>query len=234
MRTFVFVLALGLIAGSAAAEDWPILTGGGGGFLPLDGDRVVVWEDPPNLEGLIGSSEQILSLNLESELANDFFFEVETTVREWTWWGGYFNYVPGDPLITAFNLWFYNDGGYIPGDILANPNILDFDEEFIYDQGGFPIYEYHCCFEMVFVPNLYWFTAQADDHPFPPQWGRLAAEFIQAVDTMFKSPYFGVPDWLPATVVFGEPYEASQRLGDVCGPVPTEETSWGAIKVLFQ
>jgi hypothetical protein len=92
MKKLAFILALGLAAGSAYAEEFPVLSGGGGGMNPLGYDREVIWEDTPNLDGLIGSSEQILEYGLESEIANDFLVEFDATICKWSWWGGYFDY----------------------------------------------------------------------------------------------------------------------------------------------
>ena len=236
MKKLAFVLALGLIAGSVAAEDYPILSAGGGGFTPLDGERDVIWIDPPNLEGLIGSSEQILAQGLESELANDMIVEVDEFLACKFWWGGYYNYVPGDPLLDSFVTRMYDDAGCVPGNMLGETIIPDnANETFIYDQAGFPVYEYHHQTENhPLTPGLWWFGAQAGDHPFPPQWGRLAAEFVQACDTVFKSAFFAFPDWLPAIDVFGEPYDASQAFHNIYNPIATEETSWGTIKQLYQ
>ena len=47
MKKLAFVLALALVAGVASAEDYPILSAGGGGMNPLDYDRAIVWEDTP-------------------------------------------------------------------------------------------------------------------------------------------------------------------------------------------
>jgi hypothetical protein len=232
MKKIAFVLALALAAGVASAEDYPILNAGGGGMNPLDYDRTIIWEDTPNLDGLIGSSEQILEFGLESELANDFLVETDVTICKWTWWGGYYNYLPGDPLGTFSNIRIYDDGGCVPFSILAELLAVDHNETFIYDQAGFPVYEYYHCECVPFAPNLYWFGAQMGDHAFPPQWGRLAADFVQLCDTVFKSAYFAFPDWLPAIDVFGVPYDASQRMEDDCG-TPTELTTWGSIKSLY-
>jgi hypothetical protein len=233
MRKLGVVLVLGLIAGIASAEDYPILSAGGGGMNPLDYDRTIIWEDTPNLDGLIGSSEQILEFGLESELANDFLIEAEVTICKWTWWGGYYGYVPGDPLVDYWNMRVYDDGGCVPLNVLleiVTPS--NANETFIYDQGGFPIYEYWHCEAFPLQPNLYWFGAQAGDHVFPPQWGRLAAEIVQLCDTVFKSAYFAFPDWIPAIDVFGQPYDASQRMEDDCA-TPVEMTTWGAIRSLY-
>jgi hypothetical protein len=241
MKKFAFVLAMSMVvAGSAYAVD-PILSAGGGGnnpYDPVDSDGVVCWSQGPNLDGLIGSSEQILAFGLESELANDFLPNAGGYVDNARWWGGYYNYLLGDPLVTTFNLRFYEDAGCVPGPVLCEYIIgSNANETFIYDQFGFPVYEYNwdtCC--PVSVDNLYWLGAQAGDHPFPPQWGRLeAAGGVQLCDTVFKSAYFSYPDWVPAVDVFLVSFDCSQELTciDECGTA-VETNSWGAIKGLYK
>jgi hypothetical protein len=229
----VLILAFCMVAaGSAVAID-PVLSGGGGGDKPLelDPDRHVCWSQGPNLDGLIGSSEQILAFGLESELANDFLATGGSCVGNARWWGGYYNYLLGDPLVPTFNLRFYEDAGCVPGPVLCE-YIIDSNanETFVYDQFGFPVYEYNWDVSCQVTPdNLYWFGAQAGDHPFPPQWGRLeAAGGVQLCDTVFKSAYFGYPDWVPAVDVFSVSFDASQEFvcdeGPGCVVIPPPDT----------
>ena len=101
------------------------------------------------------------------------------------------------------------------------------NETFVYCQSGiYPIFRYE-------VENLgfnsqantlYWFGAQAADHAFPPQCGRVASAAIVGCDTVFKSAYFGYPDWTPAIDVFGVAFDASQEFEAFTIPPP----DWGA------
>ncbi len=64
------------------------------------------------------------------------------------------------------------------------------------------------------------------DHAFPPQSGRLASGGVVGCETMFRSAYFGYPDWTPASIVFGQYFDASQEVqGAVIGGGGDE---WGA------
>jgi hypothetical protein len=218
----------------------PLLHAGGGGnnpYDPADGDGVVCWSQGPNLDGLIASSEVICTFDFVTELANDFLPNAGGYIDNARWWGGYFNYILGDPRLTGFNLRFYEDAGCVPGDVLCEYIVSNnAGETYIYDQSGFPVYEYNwstCC--PVVQDNLYWFSAQAGDHPFPPQWGRLeAAGGDQLCDTVFRSVYFSYPDWVPAVDVLGVGFDCSQELTcvDGCGTA-IERKSWGKIKALF-
>jgi hypothetical protein len=246
MRKLAFVLAMSMVvAGTAFAID-PTLSAGGGGSNPLEVDptTTVCWSQAPNLDGLIGSSEVITAFALETELANDFLSgSEEPYIVGARWWGGYYNYVPGDPLVTSFNLRFYDDAGCIPGSVLCEYVIpSNANETFIYNQGGlFPVYEYDIESGYLYCPVapdvLYWFGVQAGDHPFPPQWGRIEATGgVQLCDTVFKGAIFSFPDWTPAVDVFGVAFDASQEL--ICGfgipPFATVPTTWGTVKVLFR
>ncbi len=175
--------------------------------------RNVLWSDPPDLWGLIGSSEQILQFGLETEIANDFILS-DSLVTRVTFWGGYYNNsVACDPGIPTpgFNFEFFEDANCRPGELIASFVVTDYREEFVGCQGGwYPVYEWSVPVELTFVPGVrYWFCAQFRDHGFPPQAGRLAAVSVKECDSMFRSAYFGYPDW-----TFGDDgvaYDASQE-----------------------
>ena len=238
MKKFAFVLALScVVAGLSMASEPEILLPGPGGN-PADIDRTVLWLDNPDFAANTGSSEVIGSAALWSEIANDFILEVDATIMKVTWWGTYWNYAGGDyPTGSGFNLRYYNDAGCLP-------DVTPFMEYFLpgddccetLAEGGNMIdqYIYEYCHEMTLPAGLYWFSAQMADHPFPPQWGRLGADMVQVCDTAFRSPYFGYPDWVPASDVFGDLFDASQMFEDVCNPTATEDASWGAIKGLYR
>ena len=98
----------------------------------------------------------------------------------------------------------------------------------------YPIFRYEVSVELPCQANtLYWFGAQAADHTFPPQCGRVAAGAITACDSVFKSAYFAYPDWTPAIDVFGIAFDASQEFE--CGMwFRRNSTTWGAIKGLYR
>jgi len=240
MKKFAFVLALSfVVAGSALAIN-PSLNAGGGGMNVMDSGRTVLWSDPVNLDGLIASSEYIGSIGLTTEIANDFFVTSDAVVVTAKWWGGYYNNNGcGDiGYATNWNVRFYDDNGCIPFSVVSEYLGAFANETFVYCQGGvYPVFEYKVCgLNFTAAANtLYWLGAQAADHAFPPQVGRVAAPATQSCDTHFKSAYFSFPDWTPAIDVFGQAYEASQELYDTdeCG-VPANSTTWGAIKGLYR
>ncbi len=236
MKTFALVLAMLFVAGTAMAEPTAYHPATGTPYQG-DGSTRACWSEPPDLNGLIGSSEQILAFGLETELANDFSVP-ETQVTHATWWGGYWNNsTPCVPGMTpsGFNLRFYADAGCIPGTIVADISLTTFSEESVGCQQGFyPMFKWGGDVSVSIVANdLYWFGAQMKDHPFPPQSGRLAAMMITGCDTVFKSAYFSFPDWTPAIDVFGVAFDASQEFE--CGPPSAAQPStWGQIKGLYR
>jgi hypothetical protein len=214
-------LTIGLcavVAGGALAVN-PSLMGGGqsGTHNVLDSGRDPFWSEPPDFEGLIASSEVIGVYGLETEIANDFYF---TTDGLWVqlarWWGGYWNNYGCSDIgyATYWNLRIYDDGGCVPNTVIWELVAAFANETSVYCQSGmYPIFQYEAGGGMPsFSANtLYWFGAQAADHTFPPQCGRLASAGVVGCDTVFKSAYFSFPDWTPAIDVFGVAFDASQE-----------------------
>ncbi len=241
MRKVALVLVLGFIAAGGALAINPILSGGGGGSSNvLNSGRNVVWSEPPDLEGLIASSEVIGQFGLETEIANDFYVARDTDVGLARWWGGYYNNNGcGDiGVATNWNLRFYDDGGCVPLSVLAETVGALANETNIYCQGGlYPIFEYNDYTICIYATanTLYWFSAQASDHAYPPQCGRVASASVVGCDSVFKSAYFSYPDWTPSIDVFGFSFDASQEFENYCGIVfPTQKTTWGAVKGLYR
>ncbi len=242
MKKFTLVLALSfVVAGSAFAIN-PNLTGGGGGMNVLDTGRTVLWSEPVNLDGLIASSEIIGQFALETELANDFYLTSDATILVAIWWGGYYNNNGCSDVGygTNWNLRLYDDGGCVPMSVLNETLCAFANENFIYCQGGFyPIFKYCASVDWPLTANtLYWFGCNACDHAFPPQVGRVASAGVVGCDTVFKSAYFSYPDWTPGIDVFGVAFDASQEFGsspyDCDTIIPTTNTTWGAIKMLYR
>lgn len=248
MKKFAFVLALSMVvAGSTFAAD-PYLYVPATGFLPLERDPsgVVCWSQGPNINGWKVSSETIGAFGLESELAGDFLPSMSGYIDGVRFWGGYYNWLQGDPMLTSIDLTFYNDGGCVPTDIICQYVVAhNANETFVgFDGFGWPTYEYVtdpgdvCC--GVSADVLYWLGVQGGDHPFPPQWGRQQAVDSQLCDAVFKSAYFGYFDWTPVCDLgVTAPCDVSAELTCVtdpadCGGVATEENSWGAIKGLYR
>ena len=216
MRKVALVLVwIAVVAGGAQAAN-PSLTAGGGGMSVLSGDRDAVWSEPPNFDGLLASSEVIGVYGLQTEIANDFYVAGSVTIGIARWWGGYYNNYGCSDIgyATNWNLRFYDDGGCIPNSVVYEAVGVASNETYVYCQSGiYPIFKYQ--YDGVSLPvqanTLYWFGAQAADHTFPPQVGRVASAGVVSCDTVFKSAYFSYPDWTPAIDVFGVAFDASQE-----------------------
>lgn len=227
MKKFAFVLALSMVCTGLAFASNPAMFGPAPGGDPIGGDRDVCWSEPGDESQNAGSSEVIGAFALESEIANDFFFNSDQTVTLARWWGLYWNGQIGNENFNM-NITFYDDAGCVPGAQLAeylnvNANQTPVGAAFVYSYGvSFP----------AMGSTLYWFSAQAADHAFPPQWGRLGTGFITSCESVFKSVFFAYPNWTPAQDVFGALYEASQEFE--CGVTANSETTWGAIKGLYR
>ncbi len=231
-------LVLSLVVASGALAINPSLSGGGGGTNVLNSGREVVWSEPPNLDGLIGSSEVIWEFYVVTELANDFFLTTNHGLDIARWWGGYFyNSSCGDVgVATNWNLTFYDDVGCIPEHVLYERMGVDANETFVYCQSDvYPIFSYEVA-DLNFTAQAntrYWFVAQAADHTFPPQVGRVASAGVVGCETVFRGSYFSYNYWTPVIDVFGVAFDASQEFEEY-HIVPTERTTWGAVKELYR
>ncbi len=230
MRTVILSFCLFVLLWprlSAATELEAFAPGPGG--EPPDIDREVVWLDNPDPAGDLGSSEIIAEYDLESEIANDFLIEVETTICRITWWGGYWNGEPIQDPAGPFFATIYDNDDCEPSDTLHEFIIPGDANQTPFD--GYSLFTYWIDVEIEFAPGHYWLSAQLE-HPFPPQWGRLGADQVRECDSMFRSVYFSYPDWMPA----GEwwPWDASQMLEDDCGATAIETATWGRVKRLYR
>jgi hypothetical protein len=169
---------------------------------------------------MIASSE-VIPIFGSTETANDFV-PSDTPIGHATWWGGYFdNSSPCQGIATpGFNLRFYADAGCAPGAVIADLSITQFTEESVGCQAGqYPLYKWGADVNVALtIGTKYWFGAQMKDHAFPPQAGRLASMGVVGCESMFKSAFFGFPDWTLVEDVFGETYDASQEFDG--GPLP--------------
>lgn len=231
---------LALVSAAYATEPTQGVYGPGGtpgGFAPDD----VCWVQDYDVDGSRASSE-IIAGTLESFFAHDFGIvcdpSADPTITKVIWWGGPYNWYPGDPEINDFNIYFYEDNGYcMPAALIASymsvtPTKIDLG----FTGGGLPLYQFEYD---VSVPILemtrYWFCAQADAHVFPPQWGmQQATGPVVDCESMFLCEYFGYYDWTAASIVFGYEFEGAFALECTCGDVGADDTTWGAVKALFQ
>jgi len=173
---------------------------------------------------------------IETEIANDFLID-GTVITRASWWGGYFaNDLPCDelPPSPGFNLRFYEDAQCLPAAVVADLPITNYTQELVDCVWGvLPIYKWSADLDLNLSANVrYWFGAQMMDHPFPPQAGRLATIRVTGCESVFKSAFFGYPDWTPCIDVFGVAFDSSQEF-ECAIPSPTAPSTWGAIKGMY-
>jgi hypothetical protein len=228
------VLSL-FLAGMAEAS--PVMRSpGSGGGRQIPASRDVCWSEPADLGDARISSEIIGQYGLESEVANDFVLEFDTTVTKAIGYGGYYNWTPGDPPVTSYNWLFYSDAGCVPNVLLETFVGLDTESFIGYDGFGYPTYRYEIEVTFAAAANTsYWFVLQAADHPFPPQWGRQGTGDWNVTNctSTFRSEFFGYPEWEPIYLLGLFPWDAAQEFE--CGePVPVETTTWGVVRGLYR
>lgn len=220
----VWMLLL-MAAGAAVAgsADMPrsgdlVLWTGGSGYNPLDRDAAYVcWSEPPNLDGILFSSEIVGDRGWNSEVANDCLLYSGpeglflTVIR---WWGGYFD--AGSPGSACFHLRLYDDAGGSPGELFLETCVPhDCHETFLYEQlGGNYIYGYEYVLEHpISVPSgvPFWFSVQVGTDTYPPQWGRLGGIDVINNGSMFRDEYVSYTDWTLCSEVLAEEYDAAQE-----------------------
>lgn len=246
MMVSVAFLSTMLLVAPIGTDELNLHSSGKGPPLAGAEPREVFWSQPPDLNGLKVTSDQVLEWGLDSQLANDFVVDCNgyATITEASWWGGEYAYLPGDPEITVFNLYWYEEN---PDPEVCRPLDEPFLEQialtpirtFIgYDYLNLPTYRYDVPVEVEVTGQVrYWFVAQAADHEFPPQWGRQDSMTAMDCETQLWGPFWGYFEWTDIGDVVEPPLtylDASQEFDGHCGPVPTNVRSWGAIKGLYR
>ena len=256
MRKLLALLVLSIVvAGGAFAANPTMHAGGGGSPNVLPHGRDVIWSESADLEGLIASSEVIGIYGLETETVNDFWFTHDQYIGFARWWGGYWNNYGCSDIgyATHWNLHFYSSarrgihgGGSgetqselgtqcLPWAVVAEYPAAYANEAYVYCQGGvYPVFRYEVAVSVaVSGGGRYWFGAQAADHTFPPQVGRIASGQIIGCDSMFRSAYFSYPDWTPVIDAFGISFDASQEF-ESGGATPRQLSTWGIVRSLYR
>jgi hypothetical protein len=227
-----------LAALPAAAGPPDLLVGPFGPPRPLQSGRDVCFSMPPDLNDYLASSEIIGEYEVETRLANAFSFPNDETICLARWWGGYYSHLNGcsENAVDTFHLYFYQDLGCLPtgepfSSFLVTPAITYVDCQ----SPDYPIYQYEASIELSLRADVtYWFVAQAADHEYPPQWGRLgSADDGPCAYGAFWGPYFGFPEWGIACdlAICVNP---SAEFECACHPVPVLEGTWGGIKSLYR
>ena len=237
MRYVATIVMLILMPGSAVPGSDPGVPSLGRVSAPTEARDAVCWEQMPNCDGSIVSSEIISTLGLETEVANDFLVIVDVPpVFNITrvYWFGHCQDEPC-PELLHFNFFIYeDDGACAPGQVLdahLHVGAWSIDE---YCGGDTYVYEAVIASIELLTYTRYWISIQADDHELPHRWGILEAESVFDCESMFRSDYFGYPDWVPAGNVVGHEFDASFGMECYIWAPSARSTTWGAVKGLFK
>lgn len=243
MKQFAFAFALVVLAGPAVAATDLSTPGTPGGPIIVP-DLEVCFSQPMTAAMSAVSSEVITATNLVSAVANDFTFATDRKIIHARWWGQYYNYSANMPDARTFNLfWYYGFGNctafpeppfctfVVPNNageaLVVAPAVFEYNVDLNLD----------CCFGAGYQ---FWFVAQCGPHrelTGAGQWGRKGTSPVLGCESMFRSAYFGFPNWIPMSQIVppSQYADASQEFtcGD-CGVTPTDATTWGTIKTLYQ
>jgi len=177
--------------------------------------------DPPyNL----GSSQWYSVLALDSKIADNFDVPYQANVNSVVWWGGYWNYGPDTNEVIDFWIEIYPDsaGNNQPMQDPIYSERVSFEDVFLGAYANFNHYRYSANIPP-FLANpgeTYWIVFMATLF-FQPQYGMQIDTFPAQGDDQigyFKSNYFGYPEWIPTSSLWGGQYElAFQIYGSVTG-----------------
>lgn len=168
---------------------------------------VVVYDNTMNYYTL--TSNQADSVyGIDSEGADDFSFYTggeEVCIQDVHWVGGHWNGLWSD---AQWIIRFYEDDGTgnTPGALYAGPFTVTPKKTLLVDYTTESFWSFSADIPEVCFPGCgekFWIDIQAD-HDYPPQYG-WAAHYspILGHELMWKCPYFGYPDWVPGSDVFG-------------------------------
>ena len=187
--------------------------------IPQTFDGIVVWDNGMNYDALLTA---LYDPNEPRDAypADDFHFEEDTEVCDVHWIGGYWgvNYQQGACMwCIAF---YYDDGtGTKPGTLVQDPHCYEWEEiekVLIEDDGNTISYElsvdlpHNKLFEGC---QKYWISIWAENCEVPPiaGWGFHESPILLH-EAVFKSVFYGYPQWTDTSTVLGYPIDMCFQL----------------------
>jgi hypothetical protein len=176
----------------------------------------IVWDNTLESDGGVGSYRDAVN-DIECILADNFLFDTEQQVTGINWIGIYYN-PPGDGNFDWEAIFFEDIGdGTKPGAVIATHYFanMDVNETFIGGSGGLHWYSYSAYLPgpLTFLPGTKYWIAMQSIGTTPPECGFAAhADPIQLSQCVWKSAYFGVPDWTTPELVWGSAFDACFQL----------------------
>jgi hypothetical protein len=173
----------------------------------------IVWDNGMNYDGLLAAQYDSTD-GFDAYPADDFHFEEETEVCDVHWIGGYYN--PDQHAEYEWCIAFYNDrgDGNAPGSLYAGPYCYawaDINWEEL-EPGRYEMWV--DLPENIPFPPCYkfWILIWANGvHPPQSGWG-YHEDPIYMHQAVFKSDYFGFPDWVDVAQVTGFPFDMCFQL----------------------
>ncbi len=170
-------------------------------------------------EGLV-SSEDIPAYALVSEFADDFNLAGAYLVEDFHWNAGFYN---GSPIQTAQTITIYYDNAGTPGAIAMQETFAAGTMNEVFqgvDLFGWSHFSYSVVFSapQILPAGNYWVSTIVGPHNFPPQGGPSVSTAINGNQGLFRSAFFGFPNWTPGSNVFGVAYDWANF--SVTGTIP--------------
>jgi len=181
----------------------------------------IVWDNGMNYNGLLNAQEPISTGHIDAYPADDFHFEENTEVCDVHWIGGY---LEGDPQQWDWCILFYYDrgDGCAPGNVYAGKFCyawMDINKEEL-EPGIWEMW-IDLPENIPFPAGYIWWIsiwAVGDDLP-KSGWG-YHWEPITMHEAVFKSEYYGFPDWRDLSELLGDPMDLCFQLTTKEDPVP--------------
>jgi len=203
-------------------------TAGTGEWKGVTESRAVVWDNGSTFEGIAASQVDItLDPILDPLVADDFLFDADQLVNDIHWIGGYWNGPPDDGDFD-WEIIFYDDfgDGTKPGTVIASYYYTnaEVNETFLEGTpGGINYYNYSVDLPATlnFIAGTKYWVSMQGIGAYPPQSGIAYHQSPIALhEAVFRSNYFGYPDWTNGLEVFGYSMDLCFQL------TYTEECNW--------
>jgi hypothetical protein len=172
------------------------------------GARDLLWDQQQSAQGPQALACQAdTTLSFFPRCADNFTIPYDADIDSLVWWGYYWNTMTN--VVTGWNIEFYVDSGGGNGPQQAATFWAGINSWNETDLGGWYRYEATIPPFSATTGVTYYLVTQ----PvliFPPQWGVNADTPPNVGDGnegYFKSAYFGYPQWVTATTLWGTPYE---------------------------
>ncbi len=228
-----FVAIVAYTAGEKKAEITAFPGGEGIRGSGPGATKAVVWDNGMHYDNMLTAQDEDdpPPAGLDSEPADDFMFPTDQVVNDVHWIGGYWNGPPNDGDFDWRVIFYDDDGtGTKPGAVI---NTWDFPNAQVNEtlvealpDGGYYSYSVDLPNPLTFAAGTkYWITIQGIGNTAPQSGWALHEDPILLHEAVFRSVYFGVPNWTDVSALLGYP-------ADMCFQLTYEE-EWPNHKMHF-